>query len=1174
MLNYIRQHLHENETVQAEIEQQKSLFIQQRFAANLAAFEQYLPNIGNFLKHFVPQTTSVFTNANGELNVVNFSTGKVLYPFHVDTEIQNQTKHWPLSSVLVDIDPSSERIFPSVKLVGQDNIFQQTCAYTEQLEMYAKTADTLVVLGLGKGLHLLDLYQKLRPKYFIIYEENPHFIHTSALAFDWAAFLELLAKDGTALFFQTQSSGQTLTQDLVELANHTQANKAVVFQHLHNATSDEILRSLRNPEMKDNSRDAYLSEPGVWRSAINIQDWEVLETPPEKLTNNLSSLEYYFNDIYQVFKNYKSQYWMPIVHKTSGQISLFNAIHLCAYTPNPEQDAVASTEQFANYPNKESLVMGYAGNKLTHFAFNQFYTQIGAVISGQTEQRAALPPSIGVLIAFGLGNGYVAEALYNLRENEHFFINEPNPDFFYWSLLVSDWQQIFKHKDQGDGHVYLNIGELGASLISEYSYQLALIGNHQVAQSFIFQGYAAQNIDLKLTELRNTFTSLFGISDNFDHSFYGIQHFLHSVETSVPYMTKDVTGLSKKLRQQPVFIVGNGPSLDYSIEQIKACQDTAIIISCGTAIKSLYTHGICPDFHAEIELYRANYDWITQIDDADYLKQITLISVDGIHPDNTQLFKDVLLALKNGEASSSVVKFLRPENDFVSLSAAYPTVSNFVLSFFAHAGFTDIYLFGVDLGFKDPNAHHSKNSAYYQQGKDVYKVSGQGKDLLQVPGNFSQSVFTKFEFKMSKTMLEQVLGDFSLDCYNTSDGAKVQGSYPLPIEDIFVLATPEEKVKSLEAFRACFTPIEASFKQDFESVFATEDLVALLQELAERTPKNLQAVEEIEALLSAYQTKSILESFNTMYFNVLFSSTVSCFMAALIKVKTLPEESAIANANQILTAWHQFLIKVISLLKLPSPVWDISVAFAELREKKYLQAPKLPLLSFEPKLTQLIKQDCGQIQLLERDDTKDLDKCALYLDSQAQFTEFKVAYKHWDKSDCLFVTSNIEIAKEVAKASNTISVMLVDYANWLACENLISDFNQGQISLPLIQDLTHNLQARFEQRHEFGVFVQKPRFKLNQFFQISLSDPQHPANHKSVVSLLELLQQQSQVFAFKHYIAIPKQKIQSGTILDKFGSRGIWLNRPIFATDVLDYGYFATNINQIEQCLEEFAKGV
>ena len=140
-----------------------------------------------------------------------------------------------------------------------------------------------------------------------------------------------------------------------------------------------------------------------------------------------------------------------------------------------------------------------------------------------------------------------------------------------------------------------------------------------------------------------------------------------------------------------------------------------IIVSCGTSLQVLHRHGIVPDYHAEIEQNRSTHDWATRLKDKDYLKQITLVSCNGVHPDTCDLYKNVLVAFKEGESSTVSSLNILGENNFETLKFAFPTVSNFAVNLFVTLGFKQLYFFGIDLGFIDKNHHHSKSSGYYDE---------------------------------------------------------------------------------------------------------------------------------------------------------------------------------------------------------------------------------------------------------------------------------------------------------------------------------------------------------------------------------------------------------------------------------------------------------------------------
>jgi len=262
---------------------------------------------------------------------------------------------------------------------------------------------------------------------------------------------------------------------------------------------------------------------------------------------------------------------------------------------------------------------------------------------------------------------------------------------------------------------------------------------------------------------------------------------------------------------------------------LKEERERAIVISCCTALQAMHSNGIVPDFHAEVESNRASFDWASRIGDKDYLKQINFISCNGVHPDTVKLYKDTFLAFKEGESSTVFMKELFPELELPFLHFSYPTVSNFVINYVLELGFKQVYLFGVDLGMVDVNHHHSKSSGYYKKdGGELFNHAERIDTSLVVRGNFRPYVNTKFEFNMSKSVIEKTLSAFSdADVYNLNDGAKIVGSPPLEQDALIITNSLEDKQAAMSWIQTqAHVPIPvAEFQQRFAKRFNHDALI-------------------------------------------------------------------------------------------------------------------------------------------------------------------------------------------------------------------------------------------------------------------------------------------------------------------------------------------------------------
>ena len=111
----------------------------------------------------------------------------------------------------------------------------------------------------------------------------------------------------------------------------------------------------------------------------------------------------------------------------------------------------------------------------------------------------------------------------------------------------------------------------------------------------------------------------------FDDNIISISHCVENVRKNLPFL---ITGksLDENWSNIPVFVVGNGPSLDMAIDTLKKLQDNVIILSCGSALSALHKAGIRPDIHVQVERTKLVPDSHRLLNDADYLKDILFLS--------------------------------------------------------------------------------------------------------------------------------------------------------------------------------------------------------------------------------------------------------------------------------------------------------------------------------------------------------------------------------------------------------------------------------------------------------------------------------------------------------------------------------------------------------------------
>lgn len=899
----------------------------QRFAANMAFFARELPAIHSILLNCKTNKYALFINDIDLLNIRDNSSGEALYGSNPVVEVEQEVNAFlarPLAishkTKLADIEPLP---LPDKAVV--------------------------MLFGVGCGYHLKQLLLTGQLAALLIYEADVELLKHSLNFVLWQDLLEIANKNNVLLAIQPDYAVADIKQHLAELETAGFfGDKIYLYRHTYHRLTEEVIRFLRQVSgdrkalLQGEGRFLGLNEPGDYlpvRPAGVLGNMTPSFTVSEKyqrtFNKNLEKLQQFYPDIAEFYKSYQPTRWQFCIDDNGVENIFHHNSNTLAYS-NTKQQANALAQFFLQNPFRESAI--YAQSYQPKLAKYIHFKQVAEV-----EKLQKLLPvdtelcneDIRTLAFFGTGLALHIEATLAKLSPRNIFIFEEDPDLFYASLYVTDWAEIIDRLNTEAGHLYLNIGCSPDSYLNYFLYQLYIVGPYEISNTFLFPCYFRPHLQKAIAELREQLKTFIALNEYYDNARYGITHFLHNAENhALVYRATP----PKKSFGCPVFIVGNGPSLDTLIEHIKQHQEKAIVISCGTALKALYEYGITPDFHAEVEQNGATYNWITKVPDRDYLKSIHLLSSISVFPETAKLFKTACLAFGFGQTP---FKMLAEVDDVIAkqmglLKYAFPTVSNFALNMALSLGFQDVYLFGVDLGFSDVSHHHSKKSAYYTaQGLATYDYAKRIGRPIAVKGNFSPYVYTKFEFNMARRVMEQVLLShrFSTQVYNCSDGAFIQGATPLSAENLLITSQTSMKSAVLNSILTeSFTAVPAQTVSDVKAYLKihTPDVAEFIRELLSLLEADVQDKYEITQLIAGQVEllRTQHRNKNVLAYNLLEGSVYS-FLGVMNSFKnSLHDENSLEVIHQLITVWRDYLCLVQDdlplLLAHPCPVANLN----------------------------------------------------------------------------------------------------------------------------------------------------------------------------------------------------------------------------------------------------------
>lgn len=969
-------HLAADNDKQKLLEKQLSKDMVANHRLNSIAFSRHVPSLLPKVQDVTSQNIALFANQNGECNIVDYGTGRTVYGLAPQLEISNHVEAFRQHASYISLSSSVSGLSESDDV---DLELNRLPSYIRQMR-YAPLPDevnVLVVFGLGLGFHIEQLVAKHNINHLVIYEPERQFFQCSILAMQWQKLLQNLETKGTALYFQLEKDGRDLIENIQELASHVPVDGFYFYKHYNHEIFDAIDIGLKSTSWTELNKNGFhfTSKPNpnlflpAWSESIEPDNLGEVSRSDPRLQSNLQAFKRYFPAIFKEFENYQPKDWLP-VRMPSGDVNLIQKRSLLPFgSDSPRQDAHNSFEYFNRFPQKDGLVMGYNGTKLKKYQHYQFVSKTETLLQELAEEAGQLPEVVKSLIMFGIGLGYQVEALLEKKEVEKLFLCEPNRDFFFASLFAIDWQHILTYADKNNRRIYINIGDDGSHLFQDLLAQFYSIGPYVLASTYFYQAYYNANLVKALAQLREQLQIVISMGEYYDHARFGISQTTETISRGYSFLvSKPEKQLTHHLKEVPIFIVGNGPSLDNAIEAIKEWRDKAIVVSCGTALMPLYKNDIVPDFHAEIEQNRSTFDWICRVGDFDYLKKIDLLSCNGIHPDTCDLFKNVYIAFKAGESSTVSALNILGRNNFEELEYAFPTVSNFAVNIFSKIGFNQIYLMGVDLGFFDREQHHSKQSGYYKKnGKEMYNYRDKNNTSLVVPGNFRKTVFTKHEFKVSKEILEQSLASRKIDCFNTSDGARIAHSAPLAIVNVLLTNSVMDKEETVKAIvNSAFRPAHefAHYSEQFQQRYQQKNLEFELDGLIKLVEQPITSVAEAEALINK-QKDLLFASYShgkSLLFFLLYG-TLNYANSVLSKIVNSRADSWLEQTERFQSQWLEFLSKVSTAVTENLLAYDFCSSFSDKREHIFMSRyiPEEPILvktdhDLEPKLFRRLQQ--------------------------------------------------------------------------------------------------------------------------------------------------------------------------------------------------------------------------
>ena len=538
--------------------------------------------------------------------------------------------------------------------------------------------------------------------------------------------------------------------------------------------------------------DIEIEEKRLYQQAE--QEKAMVEVLPVRFEKNMEAFKKYIPDIYNQFVAYTpSRAFRFFCNENGIPNLLWLDDNVALYGDDPFFECKRQIDDVLNSGSSVQCFEFVKENNPLEFLHVDFMNAMLDKQKSASEALQAISKAgdvIPLMIMFGVGLGYQISYIYEQCQPEVFFIVEPDLDLFYASIFTFDWYELFEYISSENLGLHIFLGQNDDEIIQDLSIAMVKRGSFLSSASIGFWHYPSEKISGLMIRTKQEFFLLASGWGFFDDNMIALSHCVANIRKNLPFLVTGKT-IDDYWKNIPVFIIGNGPSLDLALETLDKYKDNAIILSCGSALSALYKANIKPDIHVQVERTKIVPDSHRLLNDDAFLKDILFLSLDVIHPDCAEQFNHVGLAFKPFESGG----FLLQKNYPVAklrdtLRGGNPLVGNTGIAIACRLGFNTIYLFGIDNGYKNDGHHHSKLSFYFdEKGNAKEKLSSLiiNRKKHFALGNFGGQVETTSMMVNSRKVIESQLKFYNhVNAYNCSDGAMIQGAIPTRIDDIVI----------------------------------------------------------------------------------------------------------------------------------------------------------------------------------------------------------------------------------------------------------------------------------------------------------------------------------------------------------------------------------------------------
>lgn len=364
---------------------------------------------------------------------------------------------------------------------------------------------------------------------------------------------------------------------------------------------------------------------------------------------------------------------------------------------------------------------------------------------------------------------------------------EPDPSRFALSCYFLDYQALDKRFDG----LLLHVGKEFPENTKELFFKKADITG--AVWTRILPGYPSGEFGTIIDQFRLRWRKPFDIWFPPERQLDGLRNVKGNIAAGQRILAQPVA-LSPRSR---IAVVAAGPSLSSDLDWLRQNQDQFVIFAVHSAVSALQKTGIAPDFQFSLDINRWGKEEFERVQLDPSIPIVTLVND---FPEKFASFAEVLMLPELHGVYPVKFKLAMPFLDF--------TTGNMALSFACWCRPEHIYLFGLDLGYRQATQTHVAESSAYRDEEEHRAVVFSGH--LQVKSNFDETgpVYTQSYFSEARIAAQRPIASVAgqVLVYNCSDGARIAGANPCRTSEIEL--REYDKTRDVDLIRSMFVPLE------------------------------------------------------------------------------------------------------------------------------------------------------------------------------------------------------------------------------------------------------------------------------------------------------------------------------------------------------------------------------